>query len=487
MGLSLYTSRIVLKALGVEDFGVYNLVGGVVVLFSFLNNAMLNATQRYINVEIAAKEEGNVNKIFNLSLFNHFLISVVFLCLAETIGLWFLNEKLNIPSDRIFIANIVFQFSIVTALIDIVRVPFNAIIIANEKMSFYAILGVFEAFFKLAIAVLLLYTLGIDKLFLYSFLILLVSIFSAVGYYIYCRKFFKDETKFRFYRDYTKSKELFFFSGWSLLGQVSAVSSTQGINMIFNMFLGVTINASFAIANQVNGAIYNFVSNFQLAFNPQIVQTYASRDIERHKNLVLATSKMSFILLSIISAPVVFFAHSILVIWLGKPLPIYVESFVQIIIICSFFDALGAPFWMSINAIGKIKIYNIVVSLSNFLVLLLGYVLLNKGYNVVIVFWSKLIILIIILLYRFVFLNKNLKFSNQQIKEYFITIFVVIFFLLGLVYYSNDFQYNIIEIILGSLLIVVLLCFIIYLICLNKDEKLILSKFFKRIKILIIK
>src|SRR5690606_4003053 len=234
--ITLYTSRIVLQTLGVTDYGIYNLVGGVVVLFSFLNNAMTNTTQRFLNYEIVSRVKERVNNVFSMSLNIHILISLIVIILSETIGLWFLNYKLAIPEQRIGAANIVYQLSVLTTIINIIRIPYNAIIIAKERMSFYAFLGILESSMKLLIAFILLMPIKYDLLVFYSVLLLIVTVLVAAFFVLYCNRVFYDECKYVFKRDQKLFKQLLSFSGWSLFGQVAVLGSTQGINMVLNIF-----------------------------------------------------------------------------------------------------------------------------------------------------------------------------------------------------------------------------------------------------------
>ena len=296
MGAMLYISRVVLRVLGVEDFGIYNIVMGVVILFSFFNGTMTATTQRFINVEKASNDSKRINKVFNISILNHLLIMLIVVLLAETVGLWFLNHKLIIPAARMQAANIVYQVALTIALIEIIKVPFNAMIVAHERMAFYAWLGLAETAFKLTVIFILMHIEHYDKLISYSLLLLCVSLLVFTLYFRFTRQAFYTETRFHFEKDWHTTKEMMSFSGWMLVGQLAYVGSTQGLNMVTNLFFGVAANAAVGIATQVDTAVYSFVNNFQVAFNPQLVQSYAGKDYERNKKLILGTSKYSFYL-----------------------------------------------------------------------------------------------------------------------------------------------------------------------------------------------
>ncbi|WP_211290026.1 MATE family efflux transporter [Mucilaginibacter auburnensis] len=480
MGVSLYSSRVILHTLGVQDFGVYNLVGGVVVMFTFLNAPMTSATQRFINVEKASGFADRVNKIFNISLSVHVIISILILLLAETAGLWFLNYKLNIPPDRMSAANFVFQLSILTTVIDVMRVPFNAMIIAYERMSFYAFLGIFETVAKLVAIYLLVVFPGVDKLLLYSVLWMLINLITNIIYLFYCKKNFKEETSFKRYKDPAKLKELLSFSGWMLFGQLAVMGATQGLNMILNIFNGVVVNAALGIATQVNVAMYSFVSNFQVAFNPQIIQSYALKEYDRNKKLILATSKYSFFLMAILSAPVLFYTKSILTLWLGDGQPAYVDSFVQVIALCSFIDALAGPFWVSAQAIGSVKEYNITLTCINLLTLPLAYVLLKMGYSPVYVFAGKLAISIVLQLFRYYFINKYVKFDKKEFAGYLLRVIGIFSLLILLMVFGNKGNSSFLEMFIGAIIIELVLSAVILIIGLESSERILIKDFLNK-------
>lgn len=473
MVVSLYTSRVVLNTLGVEDFGVYNLVGGVVVLFSFINNGMTAATQRFLNFEMSKNSVNAVQRVFSVSMNAHFMIIAIILLLSETVGLWFLNHKLNIPSDRMYAANIVYQFSLLAFCFSVLKVPYNASVIAYEKMSFYAWISIIEVILKLLIVFLLVYFLY-DKLILYSILVFVVSIIVFVTYRFFCRRLF-NSCKYQFIRDKELFKELVSFSGWSVFGNMALIGSNQGVSFILNIFLGVTINATMGIAAQVNTAIYSFVSNFQMAFNPQIVKTYASGNIERHKKLIFQASKFSFYLLLILAIPILLNTEYILTLWL-KIVPLYAVEFTQLIVVFSLIDALSGPFWASVNATGKIRNYQIGVALILLMNLPVAYLLLHFKCSPVYVIVAKIVINFILFLYRIICSHKYLNFSYMNIfgKIYFRLFLVsglaiVFLYLLRIKLFSTiENWYNLL---LFSMMSFIFTVFIIIILDTTKNEK----------------
>ncbi len=436
MGVSLFTSRVILNTLGVNDYGIYNLVAGIVVLFSFLNSAMSSSTQRFLNYEIAKKNIEKVNKVFCTSFNIHVLISIVVLLLGETVGLWFLNYKLNIPTNRIYAANWVYQMSLFTTVINITRIPYNSVIIAYQQMSFYAYVGVLETILKLLIVYMLVLFSNIDHLIAYAALLLMVNVLMNIIYRYYCIKKYKKESSYHFRRETELMKEMTNFSGWNLLGQIANVGSTQGLAMVLNIFIGVTINAAMGIANQINAAIYSFISNFQIAFNPQITQTYARGEYESHSKLLLTTSKMSFFLLAFIAFPVLVNTNFILNLWLGNTLPEYVDQFTQIIILISLIDALSGSFWMSAHAIGNIKKYQIYLSILLLFNVPIAYVLLSQQVSPTYVLISKLVLNFLAFVFRFWYVKSALKLTSQHAFDFLFAVFVSFFVIVVITNYS---------------------------------------------------
>ena len=486
MGAMLYISREVLRVLGVEDFGIYNIVMSLVVFFSFLNGTMTATTQRFINVEKASNDSKRVNKVFNISFLNHLFIMLVVVVLAETVGLWFLNHKLNIPAPRMNAANIVCQVALLIALVEIIEVPFNAMIVAHERMSFYAWLGLAEIGLKLTAIFILSHIENDDKLITYSLLLLGVSLLVFTLYFRFTRKAFHVETRFNFEKDLSKTKEMMHFSGWMLMGQVAYVGSTQGLNMVTNLFFGVTVNAAVGIATQVDTAVYSFVNNFQVAFNPQLVQSYAAKDYDRNKKLILGTSKYSFYLIAILSAPVLYFSHTLLTLWLGDHVPQYAEKLVQATIVCSLISAIAGSFWMTALAIGSqtIKQYNIILAIIDLCTVPLAYYLFTLGYNPVFAFIGKFCTMIIMQAYRLYFINKKIKFNRKEFVSYLLSIGIVFAFLLGLIYLSDTQRtYSLAEFVGEAVFIEVILFTLILFIGLNKAEKSFLfSDLLKRVR-----
>ena len=393
MVVNLYTSRVILQALGVEDFGLYNVVGGVVVLFTFINNAMVTSTQRFLNFEIGKNDYEEARNVFSTSLNIHFIIAVIFLVLAETIGLWFLNTYLQIPDGREIAANWVYQFSILVSILNIIRSPYNAAIIAHEHMSFYAYVSIIEVVLKLAIVYMV--YLFADRLIAYAFLMMIVTLIILGAYYIFCKKKYSI-CKYKFEYNKKRYLELASFSGWSLFGSMANMGASQGVNIILNMFFGVTVNAAMGIANQVNAAVYQFVSSFQTAFNPQIIKSYAAGDRTYFISLIMNTSRYSFLLLFLLALPIYICCPEILSIWLGT-VPEYAVEFCRLMLVFSLIDAVQGPLWVSAQATGKIRNYQIIMSTLILLNLPVSYLLLRLFFIFELAILTKVIIYIFLL------------------------------------------------------------------------------------------
>ncbi|WP_372948068.1 oligosaccharide flippase family protein [Mariniphaga sp.] len=377
MGVSLYTSRIVLNTLGVEDFGIYNVVGGVVTMFSFLNHSMALATQRFLSFELGKKNFEQLKKVFSMSVNIHAIIAVASFILAETIGLWFLNTKLNIPAERMSAANWVYQFSIFSFMITVMRVPYNATIIAHERMSVYAWVSIVEVILKLIIVFALVW-LGFDKLKLYAVLIFSVSALVWFLYKIYCKRNF-TETNYQFLWEKSLYKTLINYAGWNLFGNLAVVAFNQGINIMLNIFFGPAINAARGIAYQVNGAVSSFFHNFQMSMNPQIVKSYAADDHQYMQQLIFRGSKYSFFLLYFLSLPILLQTETILKWWL-KLVPEYTVLFCQLILADALINCISGTLNTAVHATGKIKKYQAVVGGILLCNVPLSYIFLKLGY-----------------------------------------------------------------------------------------------------------
>ena len=379
MAISLYTSRIVLATLGIEDFGIFNVVAGVVSIFLFLNNSMSISVQRYLSFEMGKQRDSSSSKlqqIFNIALIVHVFIALWVLLLGETVGLWFVNTHLNIPSYRMDAVHWVYQISVLTCLISIIQVPYNAVIIANERMGIYAYLSIVEAFLRLLI-VYLLCVGNYDKLILYSCFTFAVTLVIAICYWAYCKRNF-SEVRFSCLWNRTLFLEMFSFACWSSLGEIAWTCVQQGVNIVLNMFFGPVVNAARAISVQVQSAVMRFVTNFQMAVNPQIIKRYAAGEKEDMMHLLFRSTCFSYYLLLFISMPILLETPAILSFWLSE-VPEYTVWFCRLMILVSLLDTLSNLFSTVVKAYGKIRRYQLTVSFILMLNLPLSYLCLWLG------------------------------------------------------------------------------------------------------------
>lgn len=377
MVVSLYTSRVVLNALGVEDFGIYNVVGGIVAMFTVLSGSLSAAISRFITYELGKENQDNLNKIFSSAVTIQLGLAGIIILLAETIGLWFLNAKMNIPEIRMGAANWVFQFSILTFAINLISVPYNASIIAHEKMSAFAYISILEAVGKLTIAFFIVIS-PMDKLIFYSILMCLVAIIIRSTYGNYCKRHF-NECTYHFIWDKKLLKQMFGFAGWNFIGAASAVLRDQGGNVVINLFCGPSVNAARGIAFQVNNAVNQFVTNFMTALNPQITKSYASGEKEYMMTLIFQGARLSFYMLLLLSLPILTNTHYILELWL-KTVPEHTVYFVQLVLIFALSESIAQPLITAMLATGRIRNYQIIVGGLQMMNLPISYLLLQLGF-----------------------------------------------------------------------------------------------------------
>ncbi len=376
MAVTLYTSRVVLATLGVDDYGIYNLIGGFITLFSFISHALVTAMQRFFNVSLGKGDKEEYQRIYSMGINIFVLFSVFLLLVGETIGLWFVKSQLNIPEGRETAALWVYQVSIITLIVSLFRTPDNASIIAHEKMSFYAYISIFEALLKLGIVYLLTW-IDFDKLILYVLLYLASTVLINVIYAFYCRKII-PECRYSLMWDKGLFKRLVSFSGWSMLSGGARVLKSQGDAYLLNHYYSVAVNAAFGVAAQVYNAVNMFLTNFQTAFKPQLVQSYAAGEMDEHYKLVSRSARMSYFLLLLMVIPIAFNLEGLLGLWL-KEVPQYTKEFCFIILLAYLIDALGAPLSFSVNANGNIKGLQMWKAILLMLGLVASFVFLRSG------------------------------------------------------------------------------------------------------------
>lgn len=416
MLVSLYTSRVVLQVLGVEDYGIYNVVGGVVAMMGVLNGTMAVASQRYLTFELGRDNKVRLKQVFSMCFTIFIILTFVIIILCETVGLWFLNTQMVIPEERMSAANWVYQFSILSCVVSLIITPYNATIIAHERMNVYAYVGILEVVLKLAVVYLLL-IIPFDSLSTYGFLLFFSQIIVAIIYIAYCLRYF-PESRYKFYWEKSLFIELVNYSGWNLFGSLSGLVKGQGLNILLNMFFNPSVNAARGIAYQINSVITQFFTNFYTAVRPQITKYYAQGNINEMTKLVFSSSRLSFYLIMLVSMPIIIETPYIVNLWLGQ-LPEYIVPFTRLIIAISAIDSMASPLMTVVHATGHIRLYQLSVGTVTILNIPISYVFLRLGYSPLSVFYISLLISIICLFMRLWIVRRLMEFP---VKEYIVEV-----------------------------------------------------------------
>lgn len=421
--VSLYTVRVVLNTLGEVDYGIYTVVGGVVAMLSFLSGSMASASQRFFAFEIGRKDFIRLKHTFNLTLIIYIGIGVIILLLAETIGLWFLNTKMTIPADRMEAANWVYQLSILSFIMTMFTVPYNAAIIAHEDMKVYAYVSMIDTILKLAVVYLLL-LFSFDKLKLYAILMLGVTTIVTLILRTYCKKKY-SECRFEFFWDKDLFKEIVSYSGWNIFASLVGLMRNYGVNILINLFFNPAINAAQAIAFRINSVILGFTHNFHVAVGPQIIKKYSRKELISLENLIVSSSKFSFFLLLILSLPIILETDFILSFWLNE-VPEFSGVFVKIVLVNALLEVMNAPIITAIQATGNIKKYQLVVAIIQLLIIPSTYLLYKVGFEPYYAYVNMIILSLISFIPRLRIFQEvtGLKVSNY-IKRVFPKIIVV--------------------------------------------------------------
>lgn len=478
MLISLFTVRVLLKTLGVEDYGIYNVVGGLVTFLSFLTLTMSSATQRYLSFSLGNNDKQKFQQLFSMNILIYFFLSIVIIVLAETIGLWFLNNYLNVPPERLIAANWVYQFSLITFVINMLIIPYNSAILSHERMTVYAYVSILDAILKLII-VYLIVTIKFDKLIIYG-LLLLIQVFLISGIYvIYCNRKLQG-CRFVFFWDRKLFREILGYTGWTLFGSLSGTLNNQGLSLILNVFFGPVINAAKGIADRVSSAVTSFISNFYSAIKPQIVKSYASGNYEYMKDLAFKSSKLSYYLMFVLSLPLILETKYILSLWLGKVEPSMI-SFTQLILIFSLINVFEFPLTQLVHATGRVKKYQLYVGIVTLITLPVTSLALKLGFP------AETAIIVLILVYLIAYIPRLIIVQNQlhiSIKEYLIkvifrvvivTIFAIILPLLIVYILDISFKRLIISVIVSFISV----AFTVFLIGINQAERTIAIDFLR--------
>lgn len=474
--VGLYTSRVVLNTLGVSDYGVYNVVGGIVTMLSFLNSALTAASQRFISFELGRGDKEKLRTIFCTSVTIHTVLAIIIFIIAETFGLWFVNTHLNIDPTRMTATNWVYQCSILTFMLTIVSVPYNSCIVAHEHMNAFAYVSIFEVILKLVIAYLLL-VITYDKLITYGILVLCVAIIIRLTYGLYCKKHF-EECKYRFIYNKTLFKEMFSFAGWGIIGNLGFSFKDQVANVILNIFFGTVVNAARGVALQVNGIISGFSSNFIMALNPQITKQYATGDIQNSMNLVYAGCRYSFYLLALVSIPVIINMDYILKLWLCN-VPEYTSEFLKLALITALINSMAQPIVTALQATGKIKVFQISLCIVMLLELPLSYMILYFGGKPYMAMYPTILVTFIGLFVRFIILKKLVPVYKLR---YFSFIIIGKNILIGAIcYFASEivreiFSISFLSFIMTSIISCIITFIIVYLFGISNNERIFINR-----------
>lgn len=468
MGISLYTSRVVLQVLGIEDYGIYNIVGGMVVFFHFLNSTVNGTLQRFYNVEIAKGNKKGLISNFHAGLGIQLFFCFLVIFFSETGGLWMVNNYLKIDSGRLFAANIVFQFSILTFCANLLRTPFQALLIAYERMNFFAYISVVEAALKL-LSVYLLLVFGGDKLILYTIFQFPIILIATIAFAIYVSNTFRIPLGIRSTKSYLMP--LLNYSGWNLLGSIFALAVNQAIGIFINVFYGVAVNAAIGIANQISNIINQFVYNFSVAFSPQIVKLHTAKEWDKFAILIYQSSKTAFFLYAIIAIPFCCVADIIMGIWLVE-VPLYAVLFTQLCLIDYAVESLTSPLYSAIQASGKVKRFNIGLCIMFSINIPVLYFVLSLGVEPYWAFIIKILTDVTNLGFRIHCMCRSVhiklrSYLNKVILPLSAVIAIVIPFYC-LIYNVNS---NILKVVLSIIVLVPIIVFSSSIICYNKSER----------------
>lgn len=409
--ISFYTVRVVWQVLGIDNYGIYQVVAGVVMMFQFINNAMVASSQRFISYELGRGGGEQLQKVFSISVTVHFIIGGIIVILAETVGLWFLNAHLNIPAERMTAANWVYQCSVLSFFVSVISVPYNSCIVAHEHLNIYGIYGVIEVLLKLFIVFMLMALPG-DKLIVYALLVLAVSVFMRLLYGRYCARHF-EECKFRFSRDGGLIRNMFSFAGWSFVGNIGYSARDYGLTIVLNMFFNVAVNAAKGVASNIGSVVNSFASNFSMSVNPQITKRYAAGEYDSMMSLVHHGCRIAPLLLMIIAIPVIVAAPQILHLWLGDVAP-FTIPFLRWTLVMALIDSYVSPITSSLQATGRIRNFQICICFILLMTLPVSILLLEFWENPVIIMYVCCASSAIALITRILLLRREIHFSLRR-------------------------------------------------------------------------
>lgn len=470
VGVGLFTSREVLRVLGVDDFGIYNLVGTIVVMFTFLQAALNNATSRFITYDLGTGNISNLRKTFSMSMNTELILAGIIIILSEIVGVWFIEYKLHIPNGRMKAAQWVFQISLVNFALNIIRTPFNSLIIAHEHMNYYALTSIIEAVLKLIIVYLLI-IIPSDKLILYAILQLGVTVAIFLWMIAYCKHHF-NECRYTKYWNKGLLKKLVNYSGWSLIVNMVDIGVGQSISIFFNIFYGVAANAAYGVSNQVNTQLNYFISNFSQSYTPQIIKSYAAKKLDYFMKLIYSTSKLTFFLYFAVAFPIMINIKFILKVWLVNP-PKMADIFLCLLVGYYIFDSFSTPLWNAVHATGNLKVHQILMGSIKILNIPISYILLKHNFPIYIVLVVYVILNAVCSVVRIIYLRTlihldTIDYFKKVILQMVKIVIISIPIPLAIMYFSNN---KLLNFFTTSITFYLLYLPGIYFLALNNKEK----------------
>lgn len=470
MIVGLVTARVVLQSLGVEDFGLYNAVNGIVVLITFLNNSLTLATQRYLSYAMGINDVERIRNVFNASYIIYIGLALFVMLLGETLGLWFLNSKMEFPDGKEHLANFVYQFSLIITCLNIIRAPYSALFISAEKLDFYAVSAIVESVLHL-IFVFLLLVVPFSPSYVYVVFQMLTALAILIWFHGYFNKHFGSQVSFHRVTDRALFKEILSFSGWGVLGSSAVIGFQQGINILLNIFFGVTINAAFGIANRVSAMVNQFFTGFQTAANPQITKAHAAGDVTHQTNLINKTSKISFFLLMIVGIAVIYNVEFLLKVWL-KDVPAHTEALCSLMIIGAMVDALSSPLYVTIYATGKVKWYQIVTSIVLLMNLVISYALFKMRMPVESCMYVRIGLFVVAYIVRLYFVKQYTSIDIYNIiKEVIVPVIMISAIVSAVVFFLWGIYKPMVRLFAITPALLLFMLSISYFIGCNKDER----------------
>lgn len=470
MAVNLYTSRVVLEALGVEDYGLYNAVAGFIAMFSMVSASISGSISRFITFVLGQNDQSKLVRVFSTALIIQIAIAVLVVLLVELFGVWFLNTQMVIPTNRNVAANFVLQFALLTFVLNLWSTPYNAALIAHERMSAFAFIGIFEGLANLVVAFLV-QASTCDNLILYAALMCLISFVIRLVYSIYCKRNF-SECSFQWLFDKQLFKEMFSFAGWNFIGVISGLLREQGLNLLFNIYFGPVVNAARGLASQVNTAVGKFSQNFLMAVQPQITKSYASGHFEEAHTLVMRSSRLSFLLMMIFVIPIISGTGFILSLWL-KEVPMHTVEFVRIILLISLLESFSLPLIHLMLATGKIKKYQLVVGIINLLNFPAAWLILHFGGTAESAQLSVIIFSFLALILRTVMLKPITQFPAVRFLTKTVIRCVLIFFICVFLtaYFSLEIKFSFVRFLVNLCMSELIILMVSFLIGLDKIER----------------